>query len=216
MLDTASQRPATGMDGGAPQLILNTLEGCPECLVMDGFLRDACPDLGDYVSAVGRVWGEDVAADLAHELTARASQMSTAPSFGDAYRKDEDIANALLLNMPEPDYRLAVKVAVQERKLAANPVARINEICQRRGIPWELTAADGFAWVGDAEVEELAIRPAISAIDDPRLTGARDHFNTARSELATGTPTALRQCVLESACAVESAMKAVLSGRGVE
>ena len=59
------------------------------------------------------------------------------------------------------------------------------------------------------------MRPALSAIEDPRLTGAKDHFDSARSELAQGNPTALRQCVHESACAVEAAMKAVLSQRGV-
>ena len=142
--------------------------------------------------------------------------MSTIPSMGDTHRKEEAIANALLLHMPEPDFRLAVHKATQERDLAVNPVDRINRICQRRGIPWEFTAADGFAWVGDAEVEELAMRPALSAIEDARLTGAKHHFGVARSELALGTPTALRQSVHESACAVEAAMKAVLSQRGVE
>jgi hypothetical protein len=86
---------------------------------------------------------------------------------------------------------------------------------KRRGIPWEFTVAEGFAWVGDAEVEELALRPALGAIQDPRLTGAKDHFDAARNELAEGSPTALRQSVHESACAVEAAMKVVLSQRGV-
>jgi hypothetical protein len=216
MLDTASQRPATGMDGAARQLILNTLEGCPERLVMDGFLRDAYADLEDYVNAVKQVWGEEMATDMGYAVTVRANEMSTVPSFGDAYRKEEEIANALLLHMPEPDFRLAVKLAVQRQELAADPVERINEICRRRGVPWEFTAAEGFTWVGNAEVEEFAMRPALSAVDDSRLTGAKDHFDAARSELAEGAPTALRQSVHEAACAVEAAMKVVLSQRGVE
>jgi hypothetical protein len=216
MLDTASQRPATGMDGGARQLILDTLEGCPERLVLQGFLRDAYPDLQDYVNAITEVWGEDAATDLGYAVNVRANEMSTVPAYGEAHRKEQEIANAALLHVPEPDFRLAVHRAVQEQKLAANPVERINTICKRRGIPWEFTAADGFTWIGDAVVEELAVRPALSAIQDPRFSGAKDHFDAARSELAEGKPKALRQSVHESACAVEAAMKAVLTQRGVE
>jgi hypothetical protein len=216
MLDTASQRPATGMDEGARQLILSTLEGCPERAVMHGLLQDSYASVEDYLAAVGAVWGEDAATDVGYAVAVRANEMSTVPSMGDPYRKEEAVANALLLHCPEPDYRVAVWKAVQERDLAVNPVDRINTICRRRGIPWEFTAAEGFAWVGDAEVEELAMRPALSAIEDARLTGAKHHFEVARSELAAGTPTTLRQSVHESACAVEAAMKAVLSQRGVE
>ncbi|MHB8491402.1 MAG: hypothetical protein ACYDA6_04195 [Solirubrobacteraceae bacterium] len=215
MLDTASQRPATGMDESARQLILGTIEGCPERAIVAGLFRDNYPDYGDYVNAVRQVWGDEVADDVGYALTVTANEQSTIASYGDVHRREEVIANTLLLHMPEPDFRLAVKLAVREHHLASNPVQRINEICKRRGIPWEFNGANGFTWVGDAEVEERAMRPALSAIDDPRLTGAKDHFDSARNELATGTPTALRQCVHESACAVEAAIKVVLSQRGV-
>jgi hypothetical protein len=215
MLDTASQRSATGMDEGARQLILNTLQGCSERTVVDGFLHDSYADVDDYTAAVKQVWGQDAATDVGLAVVGTANEQSVIPSYDDA-RKGEAVANALLLHMPEPDFRLAVKRAVQERDLAVNPVDRINVICKRRGIPWEFTSADGFAWTGDAEVEELAMRPALSAVQDPRLAGAKHNFDAARAELATGTPTSLRQCVHESACAVESAMKTVLSQRGVE
>lgn len=101
-------------------------------------------------------------------------------------------------------------------RLAASPVERITSICKRRGIPWEFTTSDGFTWIGDAEVEELATRPALSAIQDRRFAGVKNHFDAARSELSLGTPTALRQSVHESACAVEGAMKVVLVQRGVQ
>jgi hypothetical protein len=215
MLDTASQRPATGMDASARELILGTLEGCPERAIVAGLFRDNYPDYGDYVNAIREVWGADVGDDVGYALTVTTDEQSTIPSYGDAHRRGEVMANTLLLHMPEPDFRLAVKIAAQEQRPAANPVDRINTICKRRGIPWEFTAVDGFAWVGDAEVEELVLRPALSAIQDPRLTGAKDHFDAARNELAEGAPIALRQCVHESACAVEAAMKVVLSQRGV-
>jgi len=55
----------------------------------------------------------------------------------------------------------------------------------------------------------------LSAIEDARLASAKSHFDSARSELALGTPIALPQSVHQSGCAVESAMKAVLKHRGV-
>lgn len=211
MLDTASQRPATGMSAGARQLILNTLEGCPERAIVYGFLRDSYANVDDYLTGVREVWGDDADDDASYAVAVTTNEQSTIPSLGNVHRREEAVANALLQHMPEADFRLAIHRAVQEHTLAANPVERIKNICKRRGIPWEFTAADGFTWTGDAEVEELAMRPALSAIQDARLTGAREHFDAARSELALGTPTALRQSVHESACAVEAAMKAVLS-----
>lgn len=215
MLDTASQRPATGMDKAARQLILNALEGCAEHAVTDSFLRDSYPDLADYVTALRQVWGDDAAEDVAYVVTIVSNEQSTIPSFGDPHRAENAVANALLLHMPEPDFRLAVFQAVRDQPLTANPAERITSICKRRGIPWEFTASDGFTWIGDAEMEVLAVRPALSAIQDPRLAGPKSHFDSARSELALGTPTALRQCVHEAACAVEGAMKVVLTQRGI-
>ena len=174
MLDTASQRPTTGMDASARELILGTLEGCSEHAIVAGLFRDNYPDYADYVDTIREVWGDDVGDDVGYALTVTVNEQSTIPSYGEVHRREEVIANALLLHMPEPYFRLAVKIAVQERKIATNPVDRINTICKRRSIPWEFTAADGFAWVGDAEVEELTLRPALSAIQDPRLSGAKD------------------------------------------
>jgi hypothetical protein len=210
-LDTASQRLATGMDEAARQLILNALVGCGERIVFEGFLRDSYADLRDYASALEQVWGAEMAENVRFVATVTANEQSTIPSFSDPYRAENAVANAVLLHMPEPDFRLAVFQAVHDQRFAASPAERITSICKRRGIPWEFTESDGFVWTGDAEVEELALHPALSAIQDPRFAGTKNHFDAARSELAQGTPTALRQSVLESACAVEGAMKVVLT-----
>ncbi len=215
MLDTASQRPATGMDKAARQLILNTLEGCSERAVMYGFLQDSYANFEDYTVAVREVWGDAPADRMTNAVARAANEQPTVVAFGDTQRAEERVANALLLHMPEPDYRLAVFQAVSQQSLAASPVERITSICRKRGIPWEFTASEGFRWIGDAEVEASAMRPALSAIGDPRLLGAKSHFDSARSELALGTATALRQSVHESACAVEGTMKVLLTQRGV-
>lgn len=125
-------------------------------------------------------------------------------------------ANAILLQMLEPDFRVAVFDGFSQNPRAIGPVERINKICNQRGIPWEFTSDAGFTWTGDAEVERTALRPALSAVEDPRFLGVKNHFDAARSELATGTPTALRQSVHESACAVKGAMKVLLKQHEVQ
>ncbi len=79
--------------------------------------------------------------------------------------------------------------------------------------PWEFNDSDGFRWVGDEQVETAVLRPALSAIEDPRFASAKA-TSTRRGQsllLALRLP----QSVHQSGCAVESAMKAVLKHRGV-
>jgi hypothetical protein len=214
MLDTASQRPATGMDKAARQLILNTLGGSSDRSVLYGFMEDRYADYEDYFAAVRQVWG-DALADRMYEAGARATEeQPTVAAVGDTQRAEERVANAMLLHMPEPDFRSAVFEASKHHKLASDPVSRVTSICKKRGIPWEFTATEGFRWTGDADVETSAMRPARRAVEDPRLQGVKSHFDSAQSELALGTPDNLRKSVHESACAVEGAMKVLLAQRG--
>ncbi len=217
MLETAAQRPATGMDKAARKLILRALKGSSRLTVLNGFMRDRYPDFEDYIAAVRTVWGDSPADKIAAALTKVASEQPEV-IFTPAERRqmEELAANAVLLQMPEPDFRVAVFDGFSQNPRAIGPVERINKICKQRGIPWEFNGSDGFRWVGDAEVEMLALRPALSSIEDPRFASAKSHFDSARSELALGTQQALPQSVHESACSVESAMKVLLTQRGVQ
>ncbi len=143
-----------------------------------------------------------------------ADEQPAAVSVGAVRRGEEAVTEAALLYMPEPDFRVAVFKAFSRNRLNST-VTRITGICRKRGIPWEFNDSDGFRWVGDEQVETAVLRPALSAIEDPRFASAKSHFDSARSELALGTPIALPQSVHQSGCAVESAMKAVLKHRGV-
>jgi hypothetical protein len=199
------------MDRGARRLILDALRGVAMCDMVQVFFGGQYADFGDYTSAVRQVWG-DASADRMHEAVRQAATQRPWTSIELAHQ-EEAIEEAKLLYMPEPDFRLAVLLAV--RAYGPDPSARINVICKRRGIPWEFSVQHGFRWTGDEQVEALALRPAQAAIADPRLVAAKSHFDSARSALALGTPTSLPQSVHQSACAVESAMKAVLRHRAV-
>lgn len=125
-------------------------------------------------------------------------------------------ARALLANMPEADFRLAIEEALRITLRMGQAAERITSTCRIRGAPWSFHTANGFEWVGDATVERDLVSPAIAAINDPRFVGGvRSELESARAELRQGTPQSRKQAVHEAGCSVESAMKVVLDQRAV-
>jgi hypothetical protein len=135
MLDTASQRPPTGMEVAARQLIFNALEGCSNQFVLHGFLEDNYPSFEDYIRAVREVWG-DAPADRMHNSAAQAaSEPSMVVSAASINRRQENVAEAFLVHMPEPDFRLVVFDAFSNSQFDFNPVARITTNCKKTWYP---------------------------------------------------------------------------------
>lgn len=212
-LDTASQRSATGLDEGVRNLILGVLNANPARIV-DALFEDTYDDYEDYVRAVSEVWGSDLAARIYQAVS--DARFRDQMYLGKRANVAEAQARSLVLLMPEPDFRIAVLKHAKRRPAGFAEEERIDRICRSRGVPWTFTVVHGFEWVGDQEVETHAIRPALSAISDPRFSGGvKTEFDTARRELALGTPTALSQCVQQAGSAVESAMKVVLDECGI-
>jgi hypothetical protein len=156
------------------------------------------------------VWGlvaGNLCAQAVHQGIGTARNRNLTPT--DAAALD------LLLAMPEPDFRSAIHGYVPGTVLHISISDRITEICKGRGAPWVYSWHRGWEWVGDEDIEATVVRPALSAIGDPRFAGGvKSHLDSARAELALGTPIALSQSVHQAACAVESAMKVVLDERG--
>jgi hypothetical protein len=218
-LGTSSQRLATGLDSGARTLILGVLatSGFGPVEIVEALFADRYGSRTDYYAALGQVWGEAVGYHCQQAVSSAEVEAEFPLDFGTRARRatpQEVGAHVLLMRMPESDFRLAVEEVVSRSVQPQAAGERITKICRSRGAPWVFDG-DGFQWVGDAELEAAAIRPALSAIEDPRLVSAKGHFESARSELALGTLSALSQSVHQSACAVESALKAVLKHRGV-
>lgn len=220
-LDTATQRPATGLDRGARELILRVVHedaGLAAVGVVDRFFRDQYGGYDDYFDALESVWGEDMMAPVRDVVYTAHGRAASEGSFGN-FDADPDraAADALLHAMPEPDFRAAVTEAVRTLRQPEEPAARIDRICSARGGPWTFSYQDGFEFVGDEEVERELILPALAAINRQEFAGGvRSEFESARAELSTGTPQALKQAVHEAGCAVESAMKVVLDEHGVQ
>jgi len=184
--------------------------------VCGAFFEDRFGGLDDYLGGVDTVFGHSAAFVLRRDVEEAAANTEFSHSLS-LPRPDPNEAAAaeLLAGMPEPDFRSAMVAGLGPA--IRNPEARerVSNICRARGIPWALTM-QGFEWTGDEEIERETLRPALSALDDPRLArGARVEFEGARQELNVGTPTALKQAISEAASAVESAMRVVLDQRSI-
>ena len=186
------------------------------------FFRDqAYGDLDDYLAAVETAWGYAAGQAIRQEM------QTTQARYTDDLRLDWEQASreaaqmyapvGLLNAMPAPDFLTLVQVAVglmrDPLRQSAAPSA-ITKICERRGVPYRFAGVGPlgrFEWIGDAVTEALILRPALSALDDPRLAqGPRTDFEDARTALRDGSPSGRRRAVTHACNAVESALKVLL------
>lgn len=94
------------------------------------------------------------------------------------------------------------------------PIEEINRLFKKRGIYYRF-ADDGTAqWYGDESAYVTVVRPALDALTDDRLAGARSEFDAALVHMRNGTFKDLEDAVEEAAKSVESAMKVVLVEHG--
>lgn len=222
-VDTAAQRPATGLDAGARTLILRVLEEIlfhkrasvpPQAAIIRWFFENRYGNYPDYMNAVESVWGGTERFRLEHavseaQVNAEFPATLTMPSRTAGQEAGQ---LALLLSMPEPDFRLAVEKSLISLDSMDAAADRITTICHNRGIPWRL----GFEWTGDQTIERDVMTPALTILNDPRLaSGAGKEFAQARVELKLGTPEARKQVLVEAAAAVESVMKVLLVERRI-
>lgn len=218
-LDTAGQRPPTGLDEGARRLILRVASeasGYGPKEIGTLFFRDRFGGLADYLDGVERVWGHAERYGLGQALSHAQANAEFPGVLRSRVDPEVAITQTLLLKMPEPDFRLAIAETLRREFHGEAAGERISEICRNRGASWKFVHPDGFEYVGDEEVERAQIRPALAAINRAEFAGGtRTEFEAARAELATGTPASLKQAVHEAGCAVESAMKVVLDRRKI-
>jgi hypothetical protein len=224
-VDTAAQRPATGLDSGARLLMLRVIEEIlgrrranvpPQMMVIRWFFENRYGSYQDYMSAVASVWGGTERFRL--EQAVSEAQVNTEFPLGLAMPSrtagQEAGQLALLLNMPEPDFRLAIETTLRNLDAMNDAGEPVTAICRNRGIPWQFDPQNGFEWTGDQTITEKVMSPALTILNDPRLVaGAGEEFAQARVELKIGTPAARKQVLVEAASAVESTMKVLLQQR---
>lgn len=170
----------------------------------------------DYFAALEAVWGPGIRRMCEDAVSQAEANAEFSLDFKRGAEPKQAGAHALLMAMPEPDFRLAVDNTARAALATDKLAPRITQVCRARGAPWSYVADAGFQWVGDEVVERELLRPAVAVLNDPRFAGGvRSEFESARNELRTGTAVARKHAVYECGCAVESAMKVLLDEREI-
>ena len=83
-------------------------------------------------------------------------------------------------------------------------------------MPYRLDRDVKLHFEGDPTVRDLVVAPALAALGDPRLAGARSEFEDALTKLGAGRPKDVEDAIEESRKAVESAMKVACDEHGLQ
>jgi hypothetical protein len=86
----------------------------------------------------------------------------------------------------------------------------VNGLFGKRAVPYRVTDDSRVEWHGDKALHELVLAPALEALADPRMAGARDEFEAALGHIRAGRLKELEDAIEEAAKSVESAMKVLI------
>jgi hypothetical protein len=225
---TATLRGPTGLDRGAREALLRPLlhAGVEHRSLMAAFFhRETYGDLDDYLEAVRAHRGFEAAESIRMEMRAMTDRYTNDMRLDweqaklDASRIYAPIG--FFIGMPQADFLTALEAGAAVVRSPAHKWAlssEINRICERRGLPYRMSGLGSGSrceWTGDATIAAVVVSPALSALEDPRLSGgAKVEFEGAREQLRKDTPESRKRAVGEVCGAVESAMKVLLSEHG--
>jgi hypothetical protein len=94
-------------------------------------------------------------------------------------------------------------------------VAEVNRLFDKHGVTYRMTRDGQIVWHGDEGAYSVVVAPALVALRDARLVGARAEFEASLLHLREGTDKGREDAIEEAGKAVESSMKVVLDGRGI-
>lgn len=90
----------------------------------------------------------------------------------------------------------------------------IGELFKKRAIPYQYEDCK-LVWAGDRGTHQIVVDPALQALADARLTGARSEFEAALGHLLAGTQKDREDAIDEAAKSVESALKVLVAEKGL-
>jgi hypothetical protein len=187
------------------------------------FQRAGYGNAADVSADVRDRWGEDAQALLARDL----EDDSDILRYPDSRNQDEAVTGAVYRHVPAPLYldylELAIEKYARDRVLVeaeyidviedplVAPVRYLNELFATRRIDYRFDENGRARWHGDEGAYAEIIRPALDALQDDRLAGAQQEFESALGHLRAGTSKDREDAIEEASKAVESAMKVLLA-----
>jgi hypothetical protein len=192
------------------------------------FQRAGYGDATDVSADVRDRWGEDAQALLARDM----EDDSDILRYQDRRAQSEALTGAVYRHVPAPLYldylELALEKYARDRALVeidyadvledplVAPVRYLNDLFATRRIDYRFDENGRARWHGDEGAYGEIIRPALDALDDDRLVGPRQEFESALGHLRAGTPKDQEDAIEEAGKAVESAMAVVLGVHGID
>jgi hypothetical protein len=177
----------------------------------------------DVAADVRDRWGEDAQALLARDL----EDDSEILRYPDERNQRAAFTAAVYRHVPAPFYLTYLEIAIEkyarDRAIAEAehahiiedsriaPVGYLNQLFATRRIDYRFDENGRARWHGDEGAYVEIVGPALDALDDDRLAGSRQEFESALGHLRAGTPKDQEDAIEEAGKAVESAMKVLLA-----
>ncbi len=101
------------------------------------------------------------------------------------------------------------------QEVRAQVIAQVNALMKEQGIQYRFTDEGQAEWAADPLVQETIILPSLDSLQHRALETARGEFYHALKCMRLGDDASLRTAVLESGKSVESALKSLLTLKGI-
>jgi hypothetical protein len=192
-------------------------------------------DESDVMDDIRTVEGEAALAAVDEAICAELSEIASKdPSYGRKWLSEKQAiqqqiasregARFALLHMPDRLFAKAVEGA--QSALAwiyqehGQPEPRIgemylNRLLEEQGVPYRFDDDQNrWRWIGDRAVHDEVVGPALTALDDPRLSTPASDFERALAGRNGATVASRKTAVNEAAKALEGVMAAILESHG--
>ncbi len=168
----------------------------------------------DEVAAeVARRFGQDASDHFLGEMNAHFKREQSRMSFAAGVDYNAEPA---IRALPAPQFLDVLEIAIRNADYGGYRFAEeANRLFAKRGVNYRFSDAGEAEWHGDEGAYLAIVRPALDALRDNRMAGARAEFDAALAHLRSGSTKDVEDAVEETAKAVESAMKVVLAESGV-
>ncbi len=187
----------------------------------------------DYIQVIEERYGPDEAERVRarmRELAEKDAQgLARGGNLGAAYR-EQVLANNLpryaLIAGPDAEFLKGIDYGLERighlyaevgtgrgYEAGQDAVLHLDELFAKRGVPYRFEDMKSV-WAGDRGLHDVVVTPALQALADPRLAGARNEFEAALAHLRAGTQKEREDAIEEAGKSVESAMKVLADETG--
>jgi hypothetical protein len=199
--------------------------------------REGYGSFDDYIARVRELYGDDEAQRVRQRMTelAQRDRQTLGPAdprdpLDRAYRQNvmaQNLPRYALIAGPDAeflkgiDYAMDIISNVYSEQGVMSPFhageevrGYIEELFANRAVPYRYEDYQ-LVWAGDRGAHEAVIQPALQALADARLAGARNEFDAALGHLLAGAQKDREDAIEEAAKSVESAMKVLIAEKAL-